>query len=140
MIPLSPPTLHSMHSLIQHGSSSNHGGIFCRQEPAFSESQSSETEFSNTDIVLALASQREREARRHEQESSERRHASLYHITAAITACIIIIDMAIPLTRANRLAAMRGKITTIHVFTPFMDPARPPALYVCPIQWYRLRE
>ena len=30
-----------------------------------------------------------------------------YHITAAITACIIIIDMAIPLTRANKLAAMR---------------------------------
>ena len=39
-----------------------------------------------------------------------------YHITAAITACIIIIDMAIPLTRASRLAAMREsdeRITSI---------------------------
>ena len=38
-----------------------------------------------------------------------------YHITAAITACIII-DMAIPLTRAKRLAAMREsdeRITSI---------------------------
>ena len=34
-----------------------------------------------------------------------------YHRTAAITACIIIIDKAIPLTRANRLAA---------IFTPFL--------------------
>ena len=45
-----------------------------------------------------------------------------YHITAAITACII---MAIPLTRANRLAAMREsdeRITSIF----------PPAFYVCP--------
>ena len=54
-----------------------------------------------------------------------------YHITAAITACIIISDMAIPLTRANRLAAMREgdeRITSIfHTL-----PARPPALYVCP--------
>ena len=44
-----------------------------------------------------------------------------YHRTAAITACIIIIDMAIPLTRANRLAAMRDsdeRITSI--FTPFL--------------------
>ena len=30
-----------------------------------------------------------------------------YHRTAAISACIKIIDMAIPLTRANRLAAIR---------------------------------
>ena len=48
-----------------------------------------------------------------------------YHITAA---CIIIIDMAIPLTRANRLASMREsdeRITSIfHTL-----PARPP---VCP--------
>ena len=47
-----------------------------------------------------------------------------YHITAAITACITIIDMAIPLTRANRLAAMREndeRITSIfHTL-----PARP---------------
>ena len=53
-----------------------------------------------------------------------------YHISAAITACII--DMAIPLTRANRLAAMRESdeiITSIfHTL-----PARPgPAFYVCP--------
>ena len=44
-----------------------------------------------------------------------------YHRTAAITACIIIIDMAIPLTGANRLAAMRDsdeRITSI--FTPFL--------------------
>ena len=44
-----------------------------------------------------------------------------YHITAAITACIIIVDMAIPLTRANRLAAMREsdeRITSI--LTPFL--------------------
>ena len=41
-----------------------------------------------------------------------------YHITGAITACIIV---AIPLTRANRLAAMREsdeRITSI--FTPFL--------------------
>ena len=44
------------------------------------------------------------------------------HITAAITACIIIVDMAIPLTRVNRLVAMREsdeRITSI--FTPFLQ-------------------
>ena len=44
------------------------------------------------------------------------------HITAAITACIIIVDMVIPLTRVNRLAAMREsdeRITSI--FTPFLQ-------------------
>ena len=41
-----------------------------------------------------------------------------YHITAAITACIKIIDMAIPLTRANRLAESDERITSI--FTPFL--------------------
>ena len=58
-----------------------------------------------------LASQRECEPRRHEQASSD----TTVHITAAITACII---MAIP---ANRLAAMREsdeRITSI--FTPFL--------------------
>ena len=46
-----------------------------------------------------------------------------YHITAAITACIIIIDntIAIPFTRANRLAAMRDSDEIITaIFTPFL--------------------
>ena len=54
------------------------------------------------------------------------------HITAATTACIKIVDMAIPLTRVNRLAAMREsdeRINYIHIHTL---PARPPAFYVCP--------
>ena len=55
------------------------------------------------------------------------------HITAAITACIIIVDMAIPLTRVNRLAAMREsgeRITSI--FTPFLrDPLRFTYALVC---------
>ena len=53
---------------------------------------SKDTELSNAEVVLAAHN----EARCCEQESPERRYASLpYHIT--------IIDMAIPLTRANRL-------------------------------------
>ena len=58
-----------------------------------------------------LASQRECEARRHEQESSERRYASLPH-----NSCSNCLHMAIPLTRPNRLAAMREsdeRITSI---------------------------
>ena len=73
-----------------------------------------------------LASQRERLARRREQ-SLLKEGMLAYHITAAITACIII---TIPLTRANRLAAMREsdeRITSIfHTL-----PARPPAFYIC---------
>ena len=50
-----------------------------------------------------------------------------YNMTAPITACIIIIiDMAIPLTRAKRLAAMRESgeriISIFHTL-----PAKPPA-------------
>ena len=41
-----------------------------------------------------------------------------YHITAVITACIVIIDMAIPLTRANRLAAMKESDERIHISHP----------------------
>ena len=77
-----------------------------------------------------LACQREREPRCHE-------HMLAYQITAAITACIIIIDMAIwllplpELTGANRFTAMRDsdeRITSIfHTL-----PARPPAFYVYP--------
>ena len=52
-----------------------------------------------------------------------------YNMTAAITACIIIIDTAIPLTRAKRLAAMRESderiISIFHIL-----PAKPPAFYV----------
>ena len=67
-----------------------------------------------------LASQREREARRCEQ-GLLKEGTLAYHITAAITACIIIINMAIPLTRANRLAASDERITSIfHTL-----PARP---------------
>ena len=110
---------------IQHANAWLHDGrVFCREESAFSASQSSETELSNAEIVLATH-------RDLLPKGSVKHDASLlkegmlaYHITAAITACII---MAIPLTRANRLAAMREsdeRITSI--FTPF----RPPALYV----------
>ena len=54
-----------------------------------------------------------------------------YHITAAITSCIVLIEMAIPLTRANRLAAMRESTERItSVFHTL--PARLPAFYVCP--------
>ena len=108
---------------IQHATTWLHdGGVFCRQEPAFSASQSSETELSNTEIVVA--------AHRDLLPNGSVKHDTMsksllkegmlaYHITAAITACTI---MAIPLTRANRLAAMREsdeRITSI--FTPFLQ-------------------
>ena len=44
-----------------------------------------------------------------------------YLRAAAMTACIIIVDMAIPLTRASRLAAMRDSDErTTSMFTPFL--------------------
>ena len=73
-----------------------------------------DTELSNTPRrSQRLASQRECEARCHEQESSERRYASLPHIlTPAITACIII-DMAIPLTMH---AELTGLLQELHPY------------------------
>ena len=50
-----------------------------------------------------------------------------YHITA----CVIIIDMAIPLTRAIRLTAMRE--SDERITSKFRTvPARLPAFNVCP--------
>ena len=98
------------------------GGVFCRQESAVSTSQSSETELSNAEIVLAAHRDLlpKGSVKRNAMSKSLLREGMLawYHITAAITACIV---MAIPLTRANRLAAMREsdeRITSI--FTPFL--------------------
>ena len=50
-----------------------------------------------------------------------------FHITAAITACILT------LTRANRLAAMRESQVMKELHT---HPVRPPAIYVCPSNYY----
>ena len=56
-----------------------------------------------------------------------------YHITAAITACVI---MAIPLTRANRLAAMRDsdeRITSIYIYShPYFLRGPLHFTYICP--------
>ena len=52
------------------------------------------------------APQRECEARCHEHESSGRRYASLPH-NSCYNCLHNIVDMAIPLTRVSRLAAMR---------------------------------
>ena len=72
-----------------HGSILMHdGGIFCRQELAFSASQSSETQ-SSTMQRLVLATHRN------------------------------LLDMAIPLTRANRLAAMHEGVMK-ELLTPFL--------------------
>ena len=57
-----------------------------------------------------------------------------YHIAAAITVCIIIIGMAIPLTRDNRLAAMREsdeRITSIFHTLPACSCEAP--CVICPI-------
>ena len=93
-------------------------GIFCRKEPAFS---ARDTELSNAENS-PHRSQRLASQKHDTMSKSLLKEGMLaYRITAAITACIIIIDMAIPLTRANRLAAMRDsgeRITSI--FTPFL--------------------
>ena len=128
MIPLSPPTSHSI--CIQHATTwlLHDGGVFwlfCRQESA---SQSSETELSNAEIVLAAHRDLlPKGSVKHDAMSKSLLKEGMlaYHITAAITACII---MAIPLTRANRLAAMKE----LHLMIIHTLPARPPAFYVCP--------
>ena len=103
------------------------GGIFCRQEPAFSAYQRPRAQQRRDSPRRSqrLASQREREAQHREKQSRERRYGSLPH-----NSCYNCLhDMAIPLTRAKRFAAMResdGRITSIfHTL-----PARPPAFYV----------
>ena len=100
------------------------GGIICRQEPALCVSELRDTELSNAEIVLAAHRDLlPKGSVKHDvvSESLLEEGMLAYHITAAITACILIIDMAIP---ANRLAAMREsdeRITSIfHTL-----PARP---------------
>ena len=96
------------------------GGIFCRQELAFSASQCSETQLGNAEIVhrdLLPEGSVKHDA---VSKSPQRRYASLPH-NSCYTVSIIIIDMAIPLTRANRLAAMREsdeRITSTSISHP----------------------
>ena len=126
--------------MIQHTTTwlilTHYGGIFCRQEPPFSASQSSETQSSNTEIVLsAHRDLLPKGSVKHNAVSKSLLKEGMlaYHINSCYNCLhIIIIDMAIPLTRANRLAAMREsdeRITSIfHTL-----PVRPPAFYLCPI-------
>ena len=99
------------------------GGIF---EPALSASQSSETQSSATQRTIFVAHRDllPKGSVKHDAMSKSLLKEGMlaYHITAAITACIIIIDMAIPLTRANRLAAMMRDSDELitSIFTPFL--------------------
>ena len=86
-----------------------HGSCMIKESSAdrnqLSVSQSSET---NAEIVLAAHRDLlPKGSVKHDTISKNLLEEGMlaYHIAAAITACIIIIDMAIPLTRANRLAA-----------------------------------
>ena len=105
--PLRIPCIHHATTwLLMHD-----GGIFCREEPAFSPSQSSETQTSSSAEIVT-----ETCFPKGACNSLLKEGMLAHYITAAITACIIITDMAIPLTRANRLAAMRDsdeRITSI---------------------------
>ena len=117
-----------------HATTWHDGGIFCRQEPAFRASQRHRAQQPRGSPRRAHRDLLHRDllpkgSVKHDAMSNSLLKEGMlpYHRTAAITACIIIIAMAIPLTRANRLAAMRDsdeRITSI--FT------RPPAIYVCP--------
>ena len=71
------------------------GGVFCGQESAFSASQSSETEISSAEIVLAAHRDLlPKGGVKHNASLLREGMLAWYHITAAITASIIV---AIPL-------------------------------------------
>ena len=100
-----------------------------------------DTELSNAEVVLAAHRDLlPKGSVKHDAMGNSLLKAGIlpYHRTAAITACVIIIDMAIPLTRACcLLAAMRDsdeRITSI--FTPFLrGPLRFTYALVIKLKW-----
>ena len=121
MIPLSPPTSQSMHSTCNHVAHRWTRRNLRNQRLAL---ELRDTELSNVEIVLAAHRDLLPKGNvKHDAMSKSLLKEGMlaYHIIAAITACIIIIDMANPLTRANRLAAMSESDERITpIFTPFL--------------------
>ena len=130
MIPLSLPTSHSMHSTCNHMAHPMHNGESsgCRRHLARLRALAQRHRVQQCRDSPRLS---QRLASQSTSKSLLKEGMLVYHITAAITACIIIIDIAIPLTRANRLAAMREsdeRITSILTH----PSCEAPAFYVCP--------